>query len=581
MNKLIKQPRRDREGGSALLFALGTIAVLSVVGGTVLLNCTTRYNAMSTQVGGWKDALHAAEAGGDLAFNEIRKYGLDPTTGFSSTTWAYPAPSPLPSTYSWSLGYDSTKPSLTFGPNNSLSAQVIVDRFAMLPGSSTIGYYRIRSIGTAQLDGLKRTGMDNRMDVVTKGDNLLRRVDYNVDHFISTYGFGDALATAAATTANGKAITAVKNANRPQVSRRIELIAIPIMPIEGAVKTTGAFNGTTVDSYDSQNGPYAGSNPAASSTSPYTGRTYLNDAHNGDVVDGSSIFSAGHIYGDVSTNGGNVNSTSNNITGVVDNNVPVTIAPAVAGVAPIPALPPTGYTLTPVSSGATISPAYSIATDATTGATKLTTTFWYSAPAINNMTVNPVKTTSAFTYNGVNYPVGTPVETIVNVYCTGDVGPVTVNLGAKLNIYFSGNLNAKGRDLVNNNVDGPYGASPSGNGSFVFVPSTYTGTGGSTAVSAWKTSSAVSRADHLWFYGLTPADGSARSLNINPPGDVYAGVYAPAYDFTINGNPDLFGVVVCKSYSGNGNTGVHFDEQLLAGTMPNDYRIASYIEDVR
>jgi hypothetical protein len=50
----------------------------------------------------------------------------------------------------------------------------------------------------------------------------------------------------------------------------------------------------------------------------------------------------------------------------------------------------------------------------------------------------------------------------------------------------------------------------------------------------------------------------------------------------MNGNPDLFGAVVCKTFSGNGNTGFHYDKQLkwLAGP-PVDYRIASYVEDIR
>lgn len=562
------------EGGSALLFALGTIAVLSLVAGGVLLNATTRYNAMSTQVGGWKDALHAAEAGGDLAFNEIRKYGLDSATGFASASWTSPAPSPFPSTYSWSLGIDSTKPLLTFGPNNSLSAQVTVDRFGLLPGSSPeIGYYRIRSIGTAQISGLKRTGMDNRMDTQTKGDNLLRRIDYNIDHFISTYGYGDALPAAPANSANGKGTVAVKSPTKPQVTRRIELIALPIMPIEGAVKTSGFFRGTTVDSYNSANGAYPGS-PNPSGNSPYTGKAYLADAHDGDVVDGSSTFSAGQIYGDVSTNGGTA--SNSNVTGVVDNNVPITLPPAVAGVAPIPLLPPTGYTLTPVSSNATISPAYTI--DATG---KLITTFWYSATSVNDIKVNPVTTTSSFTLGGTTYPAGTPVETIVNIYCTGDVKQLTVNLGAKVNVYFTGNMSGKARDYDNNNVDGPYGSSPTGNGSFVFVPAAYTGSGASATVATWQTSTAVSKADHMWFYGLTPADGSTRTINLSSPGPIWAGFYAPAYDFSVNGNPDIYGVMVAKSFYQNGNCSFHFDKQLLAGTIPNDYRIASYVEDVR
>ncbi len=40
--------------------------------------------------------------------------------------------------------------------------------------------------------------------------------------------------------------------------------------------------------------------------------------------------------------------------------------------------------------------------------------------------------------------------------------------------------------------------------------------------------------------------------------------------------------MVCKNFSGNGNTSFHFGKA-LRGTAgpPVDYRIASYIEDVR
>jgi hypothetical protein len=324
---------RISEKGSTLLVALSTILILSIAGAGVLMNCTTRFNSTANQVKSWKEALIAAEAGGDLAFTEIRKNGLvDPAnppadTGFPAASgWISPAPSPNPTTNSWALG--TTTP-LAFGTGGNLSTKVTVDKFAFLPGSTTgTGYYRIRSVGIAQVAGLKRTGMDNRLDTTTKGDNLLRKIDFGIDHFISTYGYGDALPTAAATGANGKQSVAVTSPDKAQVSRRIEMIAIPVMLIEGAVKTGGSFSGTLVDSYDSKNGAYKGSNPAP---------PYDVDAHDGDVIVGGSSFSAGHVYGDVTTNGGSA--TTTNISGVVDNNVPIVVPTATPGVSPIPLLP--------------------------------------------------------------------------------------------------------------------------------------------------------------------------------------------------------------------------------------------------
>src|SRR5438132_8607295 len=72
--------------GNVLLCALCTILIVSAIAGTVLVNCTTRYNVVSSQVQSWKSALSAAEAGGDTAFAEIRKTILDPSNAFSGWT---------------------------------------------------------------------------------------------------------------------------------------------------------------------------------------------------------------------------------------------------------------------------------------------------------------------------------------------------------------------------------------------------------------------------------------------------------------------------------------------------------------
>ena len=81
MKSQINTQARD-EKGSALMCALAVLTVLSLVAANLLMNSTTRYNVTSKQVKGWKEALVAAEAGADLAFAEVRKNGLDSTTGF-------------------------------------------------------------------------------------------------------------------------------------------------------------------------------------------------------------------------------------------------------------------------------------------------------------------------------------------------------------------------------------------------------------------------------------------------------------------------------------------------------------------
>jgi hypothetical protein len=107
-----------------------------------------------------------------------------------------------------------------------------------------------------------------------------------------------------------------------------------------------------------------------------------------------------------------------------------------------------------------------------------------------------------------------------------------------------------------------------------------TGTNGALTVETGYTASTnVSRADPCWFYG----EGVNQTIDVAPanPTTVYAAWYAPNADFTTRGNPDFVGAMVVKSFTGTGNNTMHFDKQLLTAGVPQDYRIASYIEDIR
>src|SRR6267143_4605600 len=78
--------KHERERGNVLLCVLLTIAVVSAIGATVLLNCTVRLNVSCGQVRGWKESLTAAEAGGDIAYAEVRKTILNPSQAWSGWT---------------------------------------------------------------------------------------------------------------------------------------------------------------------------------------------------------------------------------------------------------------------------------------------------------------------------------------------------------------------------------------------------------------------------------------------------------------------------------------------------------------
>src|SRR4051812_31360742 len=154
--------------GSVLIATLATILILSMIGASVLINCATRYNTASKQVKAYKEALYAAEAGGDIGFAEVRKVCSNPGSAFSASSTAAgpgwlpsasfsPVPTPSPSSAtSTAVAYQSGP--YTFGQSNSLQCTVTVDKFYTDSTAPTNvqDFYRIRSVGTAKVFGLPR-----------------------------------------------------------------------------------------------------------------------------------------------------------------------------------------------------------------------------------------------------------------------------------------------------------------------------------------------------------------------------------------------------------------------------------------
>src|SRR5882724_12260800 len=536
---------RRTNAGSALICVLCTIFILSLIGATVLLNCAARYNVATKQVKGWKEALYAAEGGGDIAFAEVRKLVSNPTAAFSGWTSGVPAPGP------------SSNGPYTFGQSNGLSTSVTVDRLQPTPNPNGVFCYRIRATGTAKLIGLPRTGLDSALTAngthfaansATRGngDTLLRKIDFKYDHFKATYGDGDM---------NSPTLQTVPY---PQITRRIELIAAPQMAsFTGGLEVGNAFAGPghagVVDSYNSKNYSLPGYayNPA-DATNPAS--AYYADARNGNVSVGTASFTDwGSIYGNVTTNGGNVTHSGTSISGTIDNNVPFTIPPLVG--------PDTSTFAT--GSGPTLN----VPSGTSAGAP---TQYVYSSLS-GGLTINGQTGT-----NPLLPSYGKPIETYVTIVVgsagstTGDIGGITLGPGVNAKIYFTGSLNVSASALVNNNVDGAVGVytlNPDGS----VLPSVD-----------------YSRAGHLQFYGISPTGGSTQSVAITPGGgsqDVYATIYAPSANVSVTGNVNWYGAIVASVFTGNGNgggnTSFHYDTQIAGFGVPIDYQVASYIEDIR
>jgi len=521
---------RRTNTGSTIICALCTIFILSLIGATVLLNCAARYNVATKQVKAWKEALYAAEGGGDIAFAEVRKVVSSPSTAFNG--WMSPAAAPAPTP-----GPSYSNGPYTFGRNNTLSATVTADMFYTDSGGAK--YYRIRSVGTAKLFGLPRTGLDSALTAggthfalnsMTRGngDTLLRKIDFNYDHFKATYGDGD-----------GHNLTS-QTVSKPQITRRIELIVGPQFAFTGALKATGSFDGPgsagVIDSYDSKNGAYyfAANNPSD---------PHYADSQNGDVsVATSSFTEGGPIYGNLTTNGANVTHSNASVSGTIDNNVPFTIPPLVRP-------DTTGYT---TGSGTTL--------NLPTGTTAANPATYYYSSLSSGLTING-QTVATGLPNA-----GKPAETYITIVVgsagatTGTVrGPISIAAGVNAKIYFTGDLSMKAKDIKNDNVDGATGI--------------YNADGTS--------STDYSRAGHLQFYGISPTDGTNETLSITPPGDFYATLYAPNDDLSLTGNPQVYGTIVVHNFTGNGNTGFHYDKELALGGIAIDYQLVSYVEDLR
>lgn len=502
------QVKHRAEEGNVLIVALCTILIISLVGANVLRNCTTRFNVSSSQVRSWKDALFAAEAGGDIAYAEIRKSVFDPTHAFEG----------------WNnSGGKRTSPVTTFGGNN-LVTTTVVDSFYIDPSGNP--WYRARSRGTAQVRGLRQTGMDDRMGIGTRGDSLLRKIDFNTDHFIATYGpNGDGV---------GKALVSV---SQPQITRRIEQISAPITPFEAAIKAAGTFYGlgsaAYIDSFRSSVGPYDPNVRNNPSDSRYV------DSQSGTVEINTAVATIqGSIFGNLYTNGGTVTKKTTNVSGVIDNNVPFSVAPL-----EMPSTTTWNYVATPtaVTGNTTIDPP--VVNGVPRAGTPGSPNYYLISYFVNNgnLLVNPAV---------IN---GAPQDTYVTLSVQGDIGnstssqpTITVPANVHLKVYFTGNFQTKAENIINT--------------------SGYAG--------------------NLQFYAISPTDPSVQqTINLNSGGGSNAGFsalfYAPSANFTINGGPDIIGAIVCKNFYANGNVHWHYDRRLDTEGVAIDYRIVSYVEDIR
>ncbi len=408
---------QNNRAGSTLVFALLMLAILGFVGANVLTTVTNRYNYTEKAVG-WQEAIDAAEAGADVGLANCRRT----LTGGAWTGWKkYDA-----GTSSWVTVSDTTDANSELSNGNRIIYDLPAGSHLVGTGEGTTDlwyhvevdvpptfvvsdnrWYRIRSTGYAGLPGLARSGND-RPDGAGTHNEMLRKLDLRVDHFIQRYGdYAHAAGTAVAVT--------------PQATRRVEMVAQPVTPFTRAVMTMAPagspLNVPLVDSYNSTDTVnYPGGLYSSAPRNPAAGI-----GTNATIYVNAPISSlSGNYYGNVSTNGGTLTS-SGNISGTVTNNAQITAPPVTV---PSWAVTATSAAPSTLTAGTSASPLYA------------------SYSSINNLTVNlPAGQTSG----------------VANIYITGNVtGGLTVAKGVTVRIWFAGDFSMKSRDIDNLNNNSAY-----------------------------------------------------------------------------------------------------------------------------
>ncbi|MDX2225648.1 MAG: hypothetical protein SFY92_00900 [Verrucomicrobiae bacterium] len=261
--------------GSSLLLVIGMIAAMSILCVSILSMAGNEYRLSKRSVS-WSQAMFSAEAGGEVAFNEINKNTMNMNPGGSTSNW-FPTADGWTYTWTgvssvWTLAETTLSP--ISGNEQSSSYSVVV---STVPAAKE---------GTSIYDAATSTNnaiFTNNFTVVAYGNMEIPSV-----------------------TGTG--------GNQESV-RRIRMILAPIRPndhwalfAKGGIEIGG--NSSVIDSYNSGDGPY----------NAVSNRTF-----NGNVgSNGTNIFiiDAGHldIYGSMQTGDGGTVKTGANFNMLSDPN---------------------------------------------------------------------------------------------------------------------------------------------------------------------------------------------------------------------------------------------------------------------
>ena len=510
--------------GSALVTTILTVALLSMIAGT-LLSLTRSKQTGPFQAASWHESGSAAEGGIEVALNALRR-SITEGDAAAWSGWTTPTPAPSasptasasasPTATPFIKKYITENDLLSHNGEGNNAVRAIVE-ITIPTGTGSLNppsipsnrlAYLVRSTGFANVPGPAR-------QVMNKSDLALRKLNI----------FKDFRSNAAVTT--------------PQMTRVVEAIVVPVSPFAAAmaakepIEITGGSN-MIVDGYNSQVSPYSYS--AASRT--YNGNIVTNAKKkpDEDVIRLENV----KVYGLAAKGSGRVNihnsdaSLSGEIIDGFYREMKSVQSPRNMTAFSTPESSPTGNSLNRPAKAT-----YNIMAGTPGGTPK-----YYKFDKIHLHDGEIMKIKKNGTDGG-----------IAEIWVTGDIvihngGRIEVEDGANVVFYFEKNLTLQEKDASKPALKN---------------------------LSVYPTGTAINPGA-AQFYGVVPNKDKKK---VKIKSNVAAVIYAPDHEFEVNlkSARHFYGSLAGRKFKVKGQSQIHFDEAVSDIGKPYDYTIESWQED--
>lgn len=535
------------ESGSTLLIALITMAVLTAIAASVFLSAIPGYRS-GYQASAWQEAKLAADSGIDFAMTELQNTVPDPTL-YKWTGWEKDVPGGgvVPDNYDGVRVY--VPPANTLGKGEGTSkprvARIEVDVITRDDNFSKNAWFRIRSTGLAELSS-SQLSLDKR-------DLHLRRM--------------------------------ALRAPQQYVARTVEVLARPVYLWEYALKTSGSMvlgggQSWKIDSYDSRDRQGESAEPKSTANGTYAAqysRGFGNIASDMERPENSPIgmlidAEGALVKGEVQTNGGDDPNTQAHENVADAEQIDQTRITDEYNESLKPWDPPTWnddanpkVSEFPDSEGTTLTGTQARIPTGETGSD--------AGDGIHNPPYKVLLNAQGNQKIG-GFIVENPTpgrDRFVEIWINGDLdlggSAIYVHKGVHVKLYLNGDLNFRNRDI--NYVVSQANVPETGK-----TPADYS-----------------NRPGDLLIFGMKP-EGSTPAAKVDSSGNghIVAAFYGPQYAGNLDGNTEIMGSFVLKTYNiagggGDGGdsigAGLHYDEALGVVGPVKYYKAVSYFEDTR